>query len=297
MAEIVSRDGLALSSVMTPMFFLEFWGDYFPNSPNKMDSRTVKASPCTKKMGELQLRIPLPDLHIWGKIIMNADMGKIWWHEFRTPTGMAKGEVWGMLKKSFSISEEQGEYLLSTANYVKSRGGRLSESGIVRVALELLMGFPIDIRAAKDEDALRRGSLRLMELAKDTFKTLKMQLSELDYLEGLKDKMADAVYMVDEKGNFTLVNRVAQKRMGYTREELIGEHFSKIVAPEYRDMLNEYLERRMSGQEGPEKYRVEVIAKNKERFQVELNITPIEDEEGAMVAVFGTAKEISSGQV
>lgn len=202
-----------------------------------------------------------------------------------------------MLKKSFSISEEQGEYLLSTANYVKSRGGRLSESGIVRVALELLMGFPIDIREAKDEDALRRRGLRLMELAKDAFKTLKIQLAELDYHERVKDKTPDGVYMVDEKGNFTLINRVAQKRIGYTREDLIGEHFSKIVAPEYRDTLNEYLERRMSGQEDPGKYRVEIIAKNKERFPVELNITPIEDEEGSMVAVFGIAKEISSSQV
>ena len=202
-----------------------------------------------------------------------------------------------MLKKSLSISEEQGEYLMSTANYVKSRGGRLSESGIVRVALEVLMGFPIDIRAVKDEDALRRRSLRLMELAKDAFKTLKMQLAELDYLEGVKDRTPDGVYMVDEKGNFTLINRVAQKRTGYTREDLIGEHFSKIVAPEYRDMLNEYLERRISGREEPGKYRVEIIAKNKERFPVELNITPIEDEEGAMVAVFGIAKAIPASQV
>jgi PAS domain S-box-containing protein len=202
-----------------------------------------------------------------------------------------------MRKKSFSISEEQGEYLLSTANYVKSRGGTLSESGIVRVALELLMEFPIDIRAAKDEDALRRRGLILMELAKDAFKTLKIQLAELDYQERIKDKTPDGVYMVNEKGNFTLINRVAQKRIGYTREDLIGEHFSKIVAPEYRDMLNEYLEGRMSGQEDPGKYRVEIITKNKERFPVELNITPMTDEEGAMVAVFGIAKEISSNQV
>ena len=136
-----------------------------------------------------------------------------------------------------------------------------------------------------------------MELAKDAFRTLKMQLAELDYLEGVKERTPDGVYMVDEMGNFTLINRVAQKRIGYTREELVGEHFSKIVAPEYRDMLNEYLERRILGQEGPGKYRVEIIAKNKERFPVELNITPIEDEEGVMVAVFGIAKEISSRQV
>jgi PAS domain S-box-containing protein len=165
------------------------------------------------------------------------------------------------------------------------------------VALELLTEFPIDIRAVKDEDALRRRGLRLMELAKDAFKTLKIQLAELDYHEHIKDKTPDGVYMVNEKGNFTLINRVAQKRIGYTREDLVGEHFSKIVAPEYRDMLNEYLESRMSGQEGPGKYRVEIIAKNKERFPVELTITPMKDEEGAMVAVFGIAKEISSSQV
>ncbi len=76
------------------------------------------------------------------------------------------------------------------------------------------MKFPIDIRAAKDEDALRRSGLRLMELAKDAFKTLKIELAELDYLERVKDKTPDGVYMVNEKGNFTLINRVAQKRTG-----------------------------------------------------------------------------------
>ena len=137
----------------------------------------------------------------------------------------------------------------------------------------------------------------MMERAKDVFKTLKIQLAELDYHELVKNKTSDGVYMVDEKGTFTLINRVAQKRIGYTREDLIGEHFSTIVAPEYRDMLNEYFESSLSGQEAPAKYRVEIIAKNKERLPVELNITPIEDEEGAMVAVFGIAKAIPASQV
>jgi len=199
-----------------------------------------------------------------------------------------------MLKKSFSISEKHEEYLLSTANYVKSRGGRLSESGIVRVALELLMEFPVDMRAVKDEDTLRRRGLKLMEQAKDALKTLKIQIAELDYQDRVTDRAPDGVYMVNEDGNFTLISRVVQKRLGYTREDLIGEHFSKIVAPEYRDMLNEYLKSRISGQEDPGNYKVEIIAKSKDRIPVELNITPMKDEEGAMIAVFGIAGEISS---
>ncbi len=199
-----------------------------------------------------------------------------------------------MLKKSFSISEKHEEYLLSTANYVKSRGGRLSESGIVRVALELLMEFPVDMRAVKDEDTLRRRGLKLMEQAKDALKTLKIQIAELDYQDRVTDRAPDGVYMVNEDGNFTLISRVVQKRLGYTREDLIGEHFSKIVAPEYRDMLNEYLKSRISGQEDPANYKVEIIAKSKDRIPVELNITPMKDEEGAMIAVFGIAGEISS---
>ena len=198
-----------------------------------------------------------------------------------------------MRKKNFSISEKHEKYLLSSIDSVKSRGGKLSESGIVRVALELLMEFPIDMRAVKDEDTLRRRGLKVMEQAKDALKTLKIQIAELDYHDRVKDKAPDGVYMVNEDGNFTLISRVVQKRLGYTREDLIGEHFSKIVAPEYRDMLNENLKRRISGQEDPGKFKVEIIAKSEDRIPVELNITPMEDDEGAMIAVFGIAREIS----
>lgn len=202
-----------------------------------------------------------------------------------------------MLRKNFSISESQRKYLQSSIHSVKSTGGKLSESGIVRVALELLMELPIDFHVVRDEDGLRREGLKLIRLAHDAFETLKIQLGELDYQDHITDNVPDAVYMVNESGNFTLINRVAQKRMGYTRQDLIGKHFSQIVAPEYKDVLSAYLQSGISGEESPGKYTVEIIAKNKERFPVELNITRLKDKGGAIVAVFGIAREILPEQM
>lgn len=61
------------------------------------------------------------------------------------------------------------------------------------------------------------------------------------FLQGLEDKqqkynhllqaLPDIIFTIDPEGRFTFVNE-AVKLLGYSAEELIGEHFSKIIHPE-----------------------------------------------------------------
>ncbi|MFQ6073524.1 MAG: cache domain-containing protein, partial [Methanosarcinales archaeon] len=54
-----------------------------------------------------------------------------------------------------------------------------------------------------------------------------------DYLDYLIENAKDIIYTVDLKGNFNLLNKKAEEITGYRREELIGKHFTEVLAPEY----------------------------------------------------------------
>jgi PAS domain S-box-containing protein len=57
--------------------------------------------------------------------------------------------------------------------------------------------------------------------------------SELRYKE-LIINANDIVFLTDKNGNFTYVNPVGLRISGYDREEIIGKHFTDLIAPESR---------------------------------------------------------------
>lgn len=53
--------------------------------------------------------------------------------------------------------------------------------------------------------------------------------------ERVLEMMGDGVYVVDEEGIFTMVNDAYTEMVGYSREELLGEHVTKVVDEGTRD--------------------------------------------------------------
>src|SRR5690606_3124219 len=51
----------------------------------------------------------------------------------------------------------------------------------------------------------------------------------------------DLIYILDEEGNFSFVNRQVQTLLGYEPEELLGRHISTIIAPEDRERIRRIL--------------------------------------------------------
>lgn len=47
----------------------------------------------------------------------------------------------------------------------------------------------------------------------------------------------DVIYLTDEDGYFTYVNSRVHKLLGYHPHEVIGQHFTKMVAPDWRDRV------------------------------------------------------------
>lgn len=50
----------------------------------------------------------------------------------------------------------------------------------------------------------------------------------------------DLVYMLDQHGNFNFVNKNTIDRLGFTRKELLGRHYSMVVYHEDLDLANRY---------------------------------------------------------
>ena len=114
--------------------------------------------------------------------------------------------------------------------------------------------------------------------------------SEERYRE-LFENARDAIYVHDLNGKYISVNRAAEALSGYTRDEILGRHYTDFVAREYigqaRNCLLSKLER-----EGETTYEVEVIAKDGRRVPIEVSSRAIY-ENGAIVGVQGTARDIT----
>lgn len=71
--------------------------------------------------------------------------------------------------------------------------------------------------------------------------------SEARYAQ-LVETAPDAIFTVDEEGNFTSVNRAFEEATGRSRDTLMGEHFSSMVDPRDRDALWELFVATLHGQ-------------------------------------------------
>ena len=62
--------------------------------------------------------------------------------------------------------------------------------------------------------------------------------SEALYRE-LFENSPDAIYVHDLNGRYILVNRAAEELSGYSREEILGKHYSNFVLPSYLKTVRE----------------------------------------------------------
>jgi PAS domain S-box-containing protein len=65
----------------------------------------------------------------------------------------------------------------------------------------------------------------------------------------LYENSTDAIFILDLQGNFIDVNRTAYERLGYTKEEMLALHISRLNAPEFNASLKERFDKvRAEGQ-------------------------------------------------
>ncbi|HEX6719199.1 MAG TPA: PAS domain S-box protein [Pyrinomonadaceae bacterium] len=114
--------------------------------------------------------------------------------------------------------------------------------------------------------------------------------SEERYRE-LFENAKDAIYVHDLEGTYLKVNRAAEELSGYTREEIVGHHFSEFIAQDHLKCVHERLDAKL-GETDETTYEVEVIAKDGRRVPVEVSSRAIY-QNGKVVGVQGMARDIT----
>lgn len=114
--------------------------------------------------------------------------------------------------------------------------------------------------------------------------------SEERYRE-LFENARDAIYVHDLDGTYIKINRAAERLSGYTREEIVGHHFTEFIAADHICFVRDNFCAKVAEQ-GETRYEVDVIAKDGRRVPVEVSSRAIY-ENGLLVGVQGMARDIT----
>ena len=114
--------------------------------------------------------------------------------------------------------------------------------------------------------------------------------SEERYRE-LFENAKDAIYVHDLEGTYLKANRAAEELSGYTREEIVGHHYTEFIAEEHVNFVRRRFCAKLA-QQGETSYEVDVIAKDGRRVPVEVSSRAIY-ENGQIVGVQGMARDIT----
>ena len=101
----------------------------------------------------------------------------------------------------------------------------------------------------------------------------------------------DILYTHDLQGNFTTINRAAERITGFSKAEAARLNIEHLVAPEYLDVARTMIQRKLGG-EKPTTYELEILSKNGRRIPLEVS-TRLQFQDGRPVAVQGIARDIS----
>lgn len=108
------------------------------------------------------------------------------------------------------------------------------ETGFDAVSQAFLLGAFDFLQKPYEYDALInsvQNALNKQELEK-SFLTLRNKLERSEKLHRfMVESSPDIIFIVDKQGNFVFANNRAEDILGYSKDELIGEHYSHVVEP------------------------------------------------------------------
>jgi len=163
------------------------------------------------------------------------------------------------------------------------------EMDLIRVEQEtttLVMVQLRDITERKQlESRLQRYNEELEEKVQS--RTLEIQRTKL-YLENLLENANDVIYTLDHDQRFTYVNSKVET-WGYQKEDLLGRPFLTLLSKRHRGRrLKEILNMQVK-----QEYEVEVMSGSGESRSVLVSVSPLRNDEEAVVGTLGIARDIT----
>ena len=150
--------------------------------------------------------------------------------------------------------------------------------------------FPVEInvKLVKLESVYRLAVVRDIsgrKLAEDSLRE-----SEERYRE-LFENAKDAIYVHDLSGRYVSVNRAAESLSGFTREEILGKHYSNFVAPRNLKHARTNLCKKLD-EANETIYELFIITKDRRAIPVEVSSRLIH-ENGVAVGIQGVVRDIT----
>ena len=115
--------------------------------------------------------------------------------------------------------------------------------------------------------------------------------SEERYRE-LFENANDIVYTHDLAGNFTSINKAAERVLGYSQDDVLRLSVADVVAPEHVETARQMMTRKVEGDASRTEYELEVRGKDGRRVTLEVN-TRLIIQNGATVGVQGIARDVT----
>jgi len=115
--------------------------------------------------------------------------------------------------------------------------------------------------------------------------------TETRYQE-LFDNANDIIYTCDLEGSFTSLNLMAERLIGYKREDVLKMDIGQIVAPEHLKLVRQTIADMVANNTDTPPYEIEIICKDGRRLPVEIN-TRLIYENGRPVGIQGIARDMS----
>ncbi len=163
------------------------------------------------------------------------------------------------------------------------------EMDLIRVEQDQACLVMIQLRDITEQKQLarqlQRYSSELEEKVQE--RTLEIQQTK-QYLESLLENANDVIYTLDQEQRFTYVNSKVDI-WGYGKESLLGRPFLTLLSKRHRgrhlkDILNMQVK---------QEYEVEVISQSGDLRSVMVSVSPLLDEQQAVVGVLGIARDIT----
>ncbi|MEA5460781.1 PAS domain S-box protein [Arcicella sp. LKC2W] len=118
-----------------------------------------------------------------------------------------------------------------------------------------------------------------------------LQKTEKNYQE-LIESVQDIIYKISPEGYFTFVNSVVKNRLGYTEKEIIGQHFSKLIVPNFVESLLESYRTMIKRRIESTYTEFPVIAKNGQIIWIGQTVRLIQSE-NTVTELVAVARDIS----
>ena len=97
----------------------------------------------------------------------------------------------------------------------------------------------------------------------------------------LVEEISDVVYTIDPDGYFTYTSPAAQILTGYTEDELVGMHFTKLVVKEWREKLVTFYLKQLQDNNQETSMEFPIITKSGEKRWVEQTVAIVIENEAA----------------